>query len=88
MLMLALFMLSGRMCLRVRCKVVRMAIVPHHQRARGKLFCITMRLTLRKGGSGGTGRSWFIDVVASAVAMLVDIVELGVVKLFCGSAMV
>ena len=47
-----------------------------------------MRLTLRNGGRGGTGRSWYRYVVASAIAMLVDIVMEGVVKLFSGSIMV
>jgi len=86
--MLAVFMLSGRMCPRVRCNVESMAIVPHDRGARGESVCIAMRLTLRSGGSGGTGRSWCRYVVASAVTMLVDIVREGEVKLFSGSIMV
>jgi hypothetical protein len=86
--MLAVFMLSGRMCSIVRCKVTSMAIVPYYQGARGELVCIAMRLTLRKGGRGGTGRSWCIYVMAITVAMLVDIVKEGVVKLFRGSIIV
>jgi len=56
--MLAVFMFSGRMCLTVRCNVASVAIVPHGQGARGESICIAMRLTLRNGGSCGTGRSW------------------------------
>jgi len=47
-----------------------------------------MRLTLRNGGSGGTGRSWCRYVVARAAAITVDIVKEGVVKLFSGSIIV
>ena len=86
--MLNVFMLSGRICPRVRCNVISMAIVPHDQGARGESVCIAMRLTLRNGGSGWTGRLWCRYVVARAVAMLVDIVKEGVVKLFSGSIMV
>ncbi len=81
-------MLSKRMCPRVRCNVVSMAIVPHELGARDESVCIAMRLTLQNGGSGGTGRSWCSYVVASAVAMLVDIVREGVVKLLGGSIIV
>jgi hypothetical protein len=88
LLMLAVFMLSGRMCSRVRCNVVSMATVPHDQGASGESVCITVRLTLRNGGSGGTKRLWCRYVVARAVAMLVDIVIEGVVKLFRGSNIV
>jgi hypothetical protein len=76
--MLAVFMLFGRRCPRVRCNVVSMAIVPHDQGARGESVCIAIRLTLRNGGSGGTGRSWCRYVVASVAAMLVDIARKGV----------
>ena len=86
--MLAVFMLSGRMCPRVRCKVASMTIVPHEQGARRDSVCIAVRLTLRKGGSGGTGRSWCRYVVASAAGMLVSIVNERVVKLFSGSVIV
>ena len=55
-----------------------MAIVPHDQGESGESFCIAMRLTLRNGGSGGTGRLWCRYVVARAVAILVDIVREGV----------
>jgi hypothetical protein len=65
-----------------------MTIVPHDPGAREKSFCIAMRLTLRKGGSSEAGRSWCRYVVASAIAMLACIVEVGVVKLFSGSNMV
>ena len=68
--------------------MVSMAIVPHDQGARGESVSIAMRLTLRKGGSGGTGRLWYRYVVASAVAMLVDTVKEWVVKLFSGSIIV
>ena len=47
-----------------------------------------MRLTLRNGGSDGTGRLWCRYVVARAVAMLVDIVKEGVVKPFSVSIIV
>jgi hypothetical protein len=50
------FMLSERMWLIVRWSVVRMTIVPHDPGAYGKSFCITMRLTLRKGGIDGACR--------------------------------
>ena len=86
--MLVVFMLPGRMCPRVRCNVVSMAIVPHDQGASGESVCIDMRLTLRNGGSGGTGRLWCRYVVARAVAMLVVIVKEEVVKLFSGSIIV
>ena len=79
------FMLSGRMCPRVRCKVVSMTIVSHDHGAMGESVCIAMRLNLRKGGSGGTGRSWCRYVVASALAMLLDIMKEAPVKLFRGS---
>jgi len=88
LLMLAVFMLSGRMCPRVGCDVVSMAIVPHYKGACGESVCIALRLTLRNGGSGGTRESWCRYVVASAVAMLVDIVREGVVKMFSGFIMV
>ena len=88
MVMLVVFKLSGRMCPRVRCNVVSMATVPHDQGARGESVCIVMRLTLRNGGSDGTGRSWCRYVVASAVAILVDIVKEGMMKLFSGSFIV
>ena len=61
--------------------MVSMAILPHdHRGASGESVYIAMRLTLRSGGSGGTGRSWCRYVVASAVAMMGDIVREGVVK--------
>ena len=82
--MLDVFMLSGRLCPRVRFKVVSMAIEPHDQGARGESVCIPMRLTLRKRGSGGAGRSLCRYMVASAVAMMVDIMKEGIVKLFSG----
>jgi hypothetical protein len=75
MLMLVVSMLSGRMCPRVRCNVMSMAIVLHNLGYRGELVCIAMRLTLRNGGSGGTRRSWRRYAVASAVAMLMNIVR-------------
>ena len=56
LLILAVFMLSGRMFPSVICSVVSMAIVPQDQGARGKSACIAMRLTLRNGGIGGAGR--------------------------------
>ncbi len=86
--MLDVFMLSGRMCPRVRCNVVSMTIVPHDQGAREELVCVAMRMTLRKGGGSDTGRPLCRYVVASAVAMLVDIVEEGAVKLLNGSIIV
>ncbi len=60
--------------------MVSMVIVPHDQGASGESVCIAMRLILRNGGIGGTGRSWCRYEVARAVAMLVDIVRKGVVK--------
>ena len=86
--MLAVFMLSGRMCPRVRCKVASMTIVPHEQGARRDSVCIAVRLTLRKGGSGGTGRSWCRYVVASAIDMLFAMEWGGKVKLWSGSIIV
>jgi len=86
--MLVVFMLSGRMCPKVRCNVVNMAIVPRDEGARVESVCIAMRLTLRNGGSVGTGRSWWRYVVARAITVLVDIVKKGVVKLFSGSIIV
>jgi len=86
--MLVMFILSGQICPRVRCNVVSMAIVPHDQGESGKSVCIAMRFTLRNGGSGGTGRLRCRYVVARAIAMLVDIVKEGVVKLFSGSIIV
>ena len=68
--------------------MVSMAIVPRDQGASGESVCIAVRLTLRNGGSGGTGRLWCRHVVARAVAMLVDIVGDGVVKVFSGSIIV
>ena len=68
--------------------MVSMAIVPHDQEASGEPFCIVMRLTLRNGGRGNTGRLWCRYVVARAVAMLVDIVREGVMKIFSGSIIV
>jgi len=68
--------------------MVSMAIVPHDQGASGESVCIAMRLSLRNRGGDGTGRSWCRYAVASAVAMLVDIVRKGVVKLVSGSIMV
>ena len=86
--MLAVFMLSGRMCPRARCNVVSMIIVSRDQGANGESACIAMRLTLRNGGSGGTGRLWCRYVVAIAIAMLIDIVKEEVMKLFSGSIIV
>jgi len=88
MLMLDVFMLSGRMCPRVGFSVASMAIATHDQGARGESVCIAMRLTLRNGGSGGAGRSWCRYAMARSVAMLVDIVKEGVVKLFNRSIIV
>ena len=56
MLMLSVFMLPGRICPRVRWRVV--SIVPHDHAADGKSFWMAMRFTLRKGGRDGTGRLW------------------------------
>jgi len=58
LLMLAMFMLSGRMWPKVRWRVVRMAIVPHDHGACRNSFCIAMRFTLRREDSGGAGRLW------------------------------
>ena len=86
--MLVVFMMSARMCPRVRCNVVSITIVPHDQGASGESVCIAMRLALRNGGSGRAGRLWCRFVVARAVPMLVDIVKEGVVKFFSGSIIV
>jgi hypothetical protein len=58
LLMLDVFMLSGRMWPRVRLRAVRMAIVLHDHGACRKSFCIAIRFTLRKEGSYGTVRLW------------------------------
>ena len=81
-------MFSGRMCPRVRCDGVSMAIVRHDKGASGESVCIAMRLTLRNGGSGGIGRLWCRYVVAREVDIMVDIVNERVVKLFSWSIIV
>jgi len=72
----------------MRCRVVKIAVVQQDQGAMGKSFCMTMRLPLRKGCNGGTGRSWCKYVMASAVAMVVDIVGVAIMKLYKRSIMV
>jgi hypothetical protein len=49
---------------------------------------MAMRFTLRKGGSGGTGRLWCRYVVAIAVEMLFVMECVGEVKLWSGSIIV
>jgi len=70
LLMLSVFMLSGRIFPKVRWRIVSIAIVPHDHAACGKSFWMAMRFTMRNGGKRGTGRLWCRYVVASAVDML------------------
>ena len=49
---------------------------------------MAMWFTLRKGGSGGTGRLWCRYVVAIAVEMLFVMACVGEVKLWSGSIIV
>ena len=84
MLMLSVFMLSGRICPRARWRVVSIAIVPHDRAAGGKSFWMAMRFTLRKGARDWTGRLWCRYVVAIAVDMLVVMEWVEEVKLWSG----
>ena len=86
--MLSEFMLSNRICPRVRWRVVSIAIVPHDHAARGKSFWMAMRSTLRKGGRGGTDRLLCRYVVAITVEMLFVMEWVGEVKLWSGPIIV
>ncbi len=86
--MLAVFVLSGRICPKVRWRVVLIAIVPHDHGACGKSFWMAMRFTIRNEGRRGTGKLWRRYDVASAMDMLLVIACIVVVKLWSGSIIV
>ncbi len=75
------FMFSGRICPKVRWRIVSIAIVPHDHAASGESFWMAMRFTLRTGERRGTGKLWYRYAVASAMDMLFVIMWVGMVKL-------
>jgi hypothetical protein len=86
--MMSLFMLSDRICPKIRWRIVSIAIVPHYHAACGKSFWMAMRFTLRNKVRRGTGRLWCRYDVASAVDMLFSVNWAGVVKLWSGYILV
>ena len=88
MLMLSVFMLSGRICPRARWRVVSIAIVLHDHAANGKSFWMAMRFTLRKGGRGGTSKLWCRYVVAIAVDMLFVVEWVGEDNKLCSGSII
>jgi hypothetical protein len=88
MVMMFVFMLSGRICPKARLIIVSVASVLHDHAACVKSFYMTMQFILRNGERRGTGKLWCRYVVAIALDMLFILEWVGVVKLWCGSIIV